>query len=67
MTISVLRGRGFWKVVGEGIHIEARELTWAIFDALALAEIHGMTVVLGEGVPEDALELATRAGASSGR
>ncbi len=36
-------------MAGEGINIETRELEWAIFDALTLAEIHGTTVELGEG------------------
>ena len=56
MTIKVLREGGLWKVAGEGISIETRELEWAIFDALTLADIHGATVELGEGVPQDALE-----------
>ncbi len=56
MKIKVLREGGLWKVVGEGINIETRELEWAVFDALTLAEIHGATIELGEGVPEDALE-----------
>jgi hypothetical protein len=57
MTIKVLREAGLWKVVGDGINIETRELAWAVFDALTLAEIHGTTVELGEGVPADALEV----------
>jgi hypothetical protein len=57
MTIKVLRGEGTWKVVGVGVNIEARELDWAVFDALTVAEVHGTTVELGEGVPENALEL----------
>jgi hypothetical protein len=60
MTIKVLREGGLWKVVGQGVNIEARELEWAIFDALTLAEIQGVTVELGEGVPKDALERGRR-------
>lgn len=54
-SIKVLRSGGFWKVVGAGVHIEARVLAWAAFDALTLADLNGTVVELGEGVPEDAL------------
>lgn len=53
--IKVVRSGGFWKVVGAGVHIEARVLAWAAFDALTLADLNGAVVELGEGVPEDAL------------
>jgi hypothetical protein len=46
-----------WMVSGEGVSNRAVDLDWAAFDALFLAEVHGTTVELGEGVPSDALEL----------
>ena len=46
-----------WEVTGEGISNTAVDLDWAAFDALFLAEVHGTTVELGEGVPPDALDL----------
>jgi hypothetical protein len=58
MTIKLLRADGLWKVVGDGLLSEASDLAWAALDALQLAEQYGTTVELGDGVPEDALELA---------
>ena len=57
MTIKLLRGEGTWKVIGDELLSEASDLGWAALDALLLAEQQGTTVELGEGVPEDALEL----------
>jgi hypothetical protein len=56
-TIKLLRDSDFWKVVGDGLQSESSDLEWAALDALVLAELHGTTVELGEGVPADALEL----------
>jgi hypothetical protein len=58
MTIKLVRGDGVWKVVGSGVLAESADLGLAAFDALTLAEIHGTTVELGEGVPANALDLA---------
>ena len=49
-----------WVVSGEGVSNRAVDLDWAAFDALFLAEVHGTTVELGEGVPGDALELGRK-------
>lgn len=46
-----------WVVSGEGVTNRAVDLDWAAFDALFLAEVHGTTIELGEGVPDDALDL----------
>lgn len=54
--IKLLRDNGLWKVVGDSLLSESNDLEWAALDALLLAELHGTTVELGEGVPADALE-----------
>jgi hypothetical protein len=58
MRFRIERGVGVWKVVGTGVHIEARELAWAVFDAITLAEFHGGAVELDEGVPMQELDSA---------
>lgn len=57
-TIKLLRSDGVWKVVGKTLLSQSLDLEWAAFDALLLAELHGASIELGEGVPEDALERA---------
>jgi hypothetical protein len=52
MTIKLLRSDGLWKVVGDELLSESSDLEWAALDALLLAELHGTTVELGEGVPQ---------------
>jgi hypothetical protein len=60
MTIRLVRGDGVWQVVGDSVLAESPDLAWAAFDALALAELEGSGVELGEGVPKNALDLGRR-------
>jgi hypothetical protein len=60
MTIRLRWSGTAWEVVGKDVLTTALELDWAAFDALVLAELHGTTVELGDGVPADALELGGR-------
>jgi hypothetical protein len=60
MTFRVERGEGIWKVLGKGVRIEVRDLEWAVFDAITLAEIYGGAVELAEEVPEEDLSPSLR-------
>jgi hypothetical protein len=58
--VKLLKAGEAWNVVAEGHLSSCADLEVAAAKALVLAELHGSSVELGEGVPEDALERGRR-------
>ncbi len=58
--VKLLKSGEAWNVVADGHLSSCVDLEIAAVKALSLAERHGCSVVLGEGVPEDALERGRR-------
>ena len=64
--IKLCRGDTEWEVAVDGeVVSSSRDLEWAAFDALLLAEIYEASrVEVGEGVPFDAIEQGLQAHAA---
>jgi hypothetical protein len=56
--VKLLKSGDAWNVVADGYLSSCADLELAVSKALTLAEVHGVEVELGEGVPSDALERA---------
>ena len=56
--VKLLKSGNAWDVVADGHLSSCADLELAAVKALTLAELHGVEVELGEGVPPEALERA---------
>jgi hypothetical protein len=56
--VKLLKSGDAWEVVADGHLSSCADLELAAAKALTLAELHGVEVELGEGVPPEALERA---------
>jgi hypothetical protein len=65
-SIKLCRGDTEWEVAVDGEVVScSKDLQWAAFDALLLAEIYETSrVEVGEGVPLDAIEQGLQAHAA---